>query len=118
MTQNEWKKKIKAECESAKSYRPFFDSVIDQLAQMLEMRDKAIQAYEENGGEPVTMHTNKAGHANFVKNPALVIINDVNQQALSYWKELGLTPQGYKKLNTGDVEHDNTFEEMLAKVGI
>ena len=119
MIQEEWRKKIQEACETAKTYRPFFDPVIDQLAQMLEMRDNALAMYKKSGNSPVITHTNKAGHTNMAKNPALVVINECNQQALAYWRDLGLTPAGYKKLNTGELsEHDNTFEEMLAKVGI
>ena len=35
---------------------------------------------------------------NTVKNPKLVIWMDLNTQALAYWKELGLTPSGLKRL--------------------
>ena len=119
MKREEWKKEIIRACKTAKTYRPFFDNAIEQLAGILEMRDDAEEQYRKSGNSPVIKHTNKAGHANLTKNPALVVINECNQQALAYWRDLGLTPAGYKKLNTGELsEHDNTFEEMLAKVGI
>lgn len=119
MIKEEWIKRLKDICKEAGTYKPFFDEFINQLAQILEIRDNATAEFEKSGNKPVILHTNKGGHTNIVKNPALVVINECNQQALAYWRDLGLTPAGYKKLNTGELsEHDNTFEEMLAKVGI
>lgn len=119
MIQAEWKTKITKTCKEAGTYRPFFDEIINQLAQILEIRDNAVVDFQKSGNSPVVIHTNKGGHSNVVKNPALVVINECNQQALAYWKDLGLTPSGYKKLN-GDVvsKHDTTFEDALAKIGV
>lgn len=119
MIQAEWKNKITETCKEAGTYRPFFDEIINQLAQILEIRDNAVVDFRKSGNSPVVIHTNKGGHSNVVKNPALVVINECNQQALAYWKELGLTPSGYKKLNGEAVsKHDTTFEDALAKIGV
>lgn len=119
MTSAEWTKKIKNACDAAGTYRPFFDDVILQLAQILETRDNAIAMYKASGGTPVVTHTNKAGATNLTKNPALAIINECNSQALAYWRDLGLTPTGYKRLGADDdAKRDTSFEDMLAKIGI
>lgn len=119
MTQEEWKAKIQDISKSAGTYRPFFDEIINQLAQILEIRDNAVAEFQQSGNKPVIIHTNKGGHSNIVKNPALVVINECNQQALAYWRDLGLTPSGYKKLNGDAIEkRDTTFEDALAKIGV
>ena len=96
MTREQWKKIIKNECTEAGVYRPFFNSVIDTLSGILEMRDNAQEKYEASGGNTIVKHTNKGGATNIVKNPALVVVMECNAQALAYWRELGLTPRGFQ----------------------
>lgn len=119
MKRGAWKKKIKAACEEAGTYRTFFDSAIDTLAGIMEMRDNAQEKFEALGGETIVRHTNKGGATNIVKNPALVVIMDCDAQALAYWRDLGLTPAGYKRLNAEVVKDDggqNSLERLLAKI--
>lgn len=117
MKKEEWQAIIKSACEDAGTYRPFFDSVIDTLSCILEKRDDAEGKYWASGGNPVIMHTNKAKETNIVKNPILMMLNDLNAQALAYWRDLGLTPAGYKKLNADLVENKRDgFEKLLEKV--
>lgn len=120
MIQIEWEKKIEKACREAKTYQPFFETVIEQLAQILEIRDNAMSQFKRSGNSPTIVHTNKGGHDNIVKNPALVVINECNQQALAYWRDLGLTPAGYKKLNGGDVieQKQSAFDDMLSKLDL
>lgn len=120
MIKTEWAEKIKRSSIEAGTYKPFFDTVIDELAQILEIRDAAMAQFVASGNSPVVTHTNKAGHANIVRNPALAVINEQNQQALAYWRDLGLTPSGYKKLTgeTIDEKKGGTFEAMLEKLEI
>ena len=99
MTQNDWENRIKASCESAGTYRPFFDDVITTLAGILERRDDALQQFKDSGGQVIVAHTNKAGATNIEQNPALRAVNDMNRDALAYWRDLGLTPAGLKKIN-------------------
>lgn len=99
MTQRAWKSKIKKACEEAGTYRPYFDHVIATLADILSKRDKAQEQFEKSGGNAIIKHTNKSGATNLEQNPALRMINDLNRDALQYWRELGLTPAGLKKIN-------------------
>lgn len=117
-----WKSKIKKACKDAGTYAPYFDSVIDTLAGIMETRDDAIEKYDATGRQSIVMHTNKGGNTNIVKNPALVVIDDLNRTALAYWRDLGLTPAGLKKLNTDALKSGasgaNTLSEALKGLGI
>lgn len=117
MDREHWKDKIETECRAAGTYRDFFDSVIDTLAGIMETRDNAQEKFDESGGDTVITYTNKNGVTNTVKNPALMVLMDCNTQALSYWRDLGLTPAGYKKLNADVVrEETTTFDDILGKL--
>lgn len=118
MTKEEWAERIRRTCVQAKTYKECFELVIEQLAQIMEIRDKALQRFHESNDEPLIIYTNKGGHKNMVKNPALSMLNEQNQLALAYWRDLGLTPSGYKKL-TGDAVSENragAFERTLREV--
>lgn len=115
-----WRRKIREACEDAGTYQPFFDMAIDQLAGIMETRDAAQAQFKESGNMPVVMHVNKGGHKNVAKNPALTVINECNQQALAYWRDLGLTPKGFKALgnDTASTKKEATFEDLLSGIGI
>lgn len=120
MKKSSWRKKIKEACDRAGTYQPFFDSVIDTLAGIMELRDNAQEKFEASGGNTIVKHTNKGGSTNIVKNPALVVLMDCNTQALQYWHQLGLTPKSYKAM-TGSLNvkvESKTLEEALAELGI
>ena len=53
-----------------------------------------------------------------MQNPMLRLVNDLNRDALAYWRDLGLTPAGYKKLNADVVKDNNagSFEAVLSKI--
>lgn len=118
MLKEEWAKRITSACEKARTYEDYYDDVIDTLAGILEKRDNAEDVFYKSGGHPVIQHTNKAGATNTAKNPALVIVTELNQQALAYWRELGLTPSGLKKLNAEVVKAKNegSLEKLLEKI--
>lgn len=120
MKKSTWKSRIKRACETAGTYQPFFDSVIDSLAGIMELRDEAQLKFKESGGNTVVKHTNKNGSTNIVKNPELVVLMDCNAQALAYWRELGLTSRSYKAM-TGSLNvraDEKGLEEALAELGI
>lgn len=99
MTRDEWSKVIRESARAAGTYKSYFDSVIDTLAGIMEARDDAAEKFTASGGQTVVMHTNKGGATNIVKNPALVVVDDLNKTALAYWRDLGLTPAGLKRIN-------------------
>ena len=95
----DWAARIAAACQAAGTYRPWFDDVIATLADILAQRDAAVQLFEDSGGEVLIEHTNKAGATNLEQNPVLRLINDLNRDALCYWRDLGLTPAGLKRID-------------------
>lgn len=78
-----------------------YDPIVDTLADILMQRDKAFAQLKKPGVTLIVEHTNKAGATNAAKNPQYVAWKELNDQALSYWRDLGLTPSAYKKM-TGD----------------
>ena len=121
MTKANWKKKIKKACEAAGTYQPHFDSVIDSLAGIMELRDNAQDKFDKLNGQTVIKHTTKTGAVNIVKNPALAIILDCNAQALAYWRDLGLTPAGLKRLGEKDMiikTEKSTLADVLNGLGV
>lgn len=118
MNREEWRARITASCTAAGTYRPWFDDVIDTLADILERRDIARALFEESGGNVLVNHTNKAGATNIEQNPVLRLINDLNRDALAYWRDLGLTPAGYKRLNleAAQTKSNDGFEKILSQL--
>lgn len=118
MKKQNWQTEIKKACEEAGTYQPFFNSVIDSLAGIMELRDNAQEKFEASGGNTIVKHTNKGGSTNIVKNPALVVLMDCNAQALAYWAQLGLTPKSYKAM-TGSLNvrvESRSLEDILAEM--
>ena len=99
MTRNAWKKRITQCTRDAGTYKPYFDDVIDTLADILQRRDKTLESFKKSGDDIVISHTNKAGADNLEQHPMLRIADNLNRDALQYWKELGLTPASLKKMN-------------------
>lgn len=89
------KKLLKAHGTDEKQYKPLISTLADILAE----RDAVYRQYLEEGAMPVREYTNKAGATNLTKNPLLILWDDLNKSALSYWRELGLTPSAYKKIS-------------------
>lgn len=119
MKKGTWIKRIKQACEEAGTYRPCFDYTIVTLAEILEKRDEAAQAYADYGSVPLLPYTNKGGSTNLVKNPAIILWDDLNKSALAYWRDLGLTPAGLKKINEKALKttKKNGLAEALASLG-
>lgn len=119
MTRGEWKDEITESTRRVGTYRAEFGPVIDTLAGILEKRDKTEEQFQKTGGNAVVTHTNKGGAANLVKNPLLVVIGELNSQALAYWRDLGLTPSGLKKINEKAMEKrkGSALAEALKELG-
>lgn len=114
-----YKKKIIKMCQEAGTYAPYFDMTIDKLAYILEVMDDATRQYKASGGHPVIAHVNRAKEKNLIKNPALVVINELSATALSYWRDLGLTPKGLKSLGESITKEDaDGLENFLSNLGV
>lgn len=99
MTKKRWRDHITQCCKDAGTYKPYFDDVIDTLAEILYKRDRVQAAFRKMGGDVLVEHVNKGGNKNLELHPALKTVNDLNRDALSYWRDLGLTPAALRKLN-------------------
>ena len=99
MTKKRWKDRIIACCQEAGTYKPYFDDVVDTLADILHKRDEAQATYKRMHGDVVIYHVNKSGAKNLELHPCLKTVNDLNRDALQYWRDLGLTPSALRKLN-------------------
>ena len=118
MTAAEWKKRITRDVKAAGTYQKYFGSVIDTLSGILARRDDAEALFIASGGKILVKHTNKGGATNIEQNPALRLINDLNRDALAYWRDLGLTPAGYKRLNleAAQTKSNDGFEKILSQL--
>ena len=101
MEAKKWEATIKRMCTKSGIESKDYIPVIRTLASILEKRDYTLEKFEASGGQPVITYTNKGGKSNPVKNPFLVLWDDLNKSALAYWREMGLTPSSYRKM-TGD----------------
>lgn len=119
MKKKTWEKRIRNACEKAGTYRPFFDTVIGSLAEVLEKRDEVESYYQDKGARPLIEYTNKNGSTNLIKNPALVMWDDLNKTALAYWRDLGLTPAGLKRIDQAAMKEkkSNGLVEALKDFG-
>lgn len=117
LKKTEWESVIKEACQEAGTYQPFFDLIIAELAGIMDTKTAAIEIYEKSGGSPVIKYTNKGGFTNLRKNPALAVIQECNQQALAYWRELGLTSKSYNAMgNKIDKNESDAFSELLSGI--
>ncbi len=119
MTKKKWREQIIKCCEDAGTYRPYFDNVIDTLADILEKRDKAMKYFKKDGGNIIVTHTNRAGAQNLEQHPAIRLVNDLNRDALAYWRDLGLTPAGLKKIDEAAMKQKkrSVLAEALKELG-
>lgn len=116
MTRKSWKKALVEKTKEEGTYKPSFDIAIDILSEILEERDKVYKLYLEDGSRPVVDVTTDRGQTNKRPNPLLNQWKDLNDSALRYIRELGLSPTGLKKI-TGDFKTEtkkkNSLEEFM-----
>lgn len=119
MDKRHWKTAIRKATKEVGTYRPAFDAMIDTLADILAKRDQAQAEFLESGGSMLVVRTNKAGADNYEQNPVIRLINDFNRDALSFWRDLGLTPAGLKKISdeAGKENKGSALDQVLAKLG-
>ena len=119
MTKASWVRKVNKAMRDAGVYQTFFKDTVDALAEILARRGATLEEFEAQGTGLTITYTNKNGDPISKVNPLITLWNTLNTQALSYWKELGLTPSGLKKLNDKSikVERKSTLEAALEALG-
>lgn len=113
-----WKRKINKCCKDAGTYRPDIEPIIDQLADVMRRRDKAVKQFKDEGEQFIVEYENTKGAVNPSKNPLVQQINDLDALALSFWRELGITPRALKGLGEDAVKKNGkkSLSEMLAEL--
>ena len=94
------------------TYKPEFLPVIETLADILTERDAVYTQYVEEGSRALIVKTSDRGAQNYAKNPLLASWEDLNRDALAYWRDLGMTPAGLKKLNASVVSVKSASEGL------
>lgn len=119
MKRGSYKKKIIAQMQEAGTYKPCFDNAIEDLAFILETRDDAKKQYKASGNNPIIAeYKSRAKEKSLVKNPALIMINELTKTALEYWCCLGLTPKGLKTLGADTLKKgDDAMTRYLQNIG-
>jgi len=118
MDKKTWKKRITNASKAIGTYNNSFNDMIDTLSDILEQRDRAYDVYIEAGAEPCIIKISDRGAENVAKNPRIQLWIDLNAQALAYWRDLGLTPAGLKKLGDNTVTvKSSALEDALSKIG-
>lgn len=119
MTADYWRKTIKKRSEAVGTYQKSFDNIIDALSKILAERDRVYEQYLEEGAQALVERTSDRGAVNNVKNPLLSLWAELNRDALSYWRDLGLTPAGLKRINEAAMqkkEKGSALEEALKAI--
>lgn len=120
MTVDDWKRTIRRQAKAVGTYQKTFESVIDALAKILAQRDEIYQQYVDEGACALVKKTSDRGAVNWMPNPLLTLWKDLNTSALAYWRDLGLTPAGLKRINESAMTKKTTgsaLEEALKSIG-
>lgn len=115
MTREEWRERLKQACESAGTYREPFNVTLETLAEILEQRDLVMQQYREEGSHATIEAITDRGSRNVKENPLLRTWKDLNQTALAYLRELGLSPKALK-VEPAKPERRSTLMETIQRL--
>ena len=99
MTASAWKRKVISQMKTVETYQDAFLPTVDTLAKLLERRDSVYEEFIEGGAEAMVEKISDRGARNYAVNPLLTLWKDLNSQALAYWRDLGLTPAGLKRIS-------------------
>lgn len=113
MTIKQWENTIKKSIIKEGHYKPVFDRSIIILSEILYERDRIYKQFIDEGSQVLIVYESDRGSENRRPNPLLKQWQELNNTALSYLKELGLTPGGLRKIK-GEVEE--TKQSYLDKI--
>ena len=118
MTAKSWITEIKKQMSLKGVDYSGFGNVIQTLAELLEQRDKLYKQYQTEGSEVMVLYVSDRGQENMIINPLLKEWQNMNRDALVYWRELGLTPAGLKKLNEDSMKpaEQSPLDKVLANL--
>lgn len=118
MTAKSWITEIKKQMSLKGVDSSGFGNVIQTLAEILEQRDKLYKQYQDEGSQVMVLYVSDRGNENNIINPLLKEWQNMNRDALVYWRELGLTPAGLKKLNEDSMKptESSALDKVLASL--
>lgn len=118
MTKLGWKKLIIQKMNVAGTYDEVFDPVIETLVDILVERDRLYKKYTKEGSKPLVTVVSDRGAENQRKNPLLSSWQELNRDALAYWRDLGLTPAGLKKIDENALKKESlsTLDQLLSNL--
>ena len=95
-----------------------YNQVISTLSDILAERDRIYKQYIDEGAQPLVTIVSDRGAENRRQNPLLKQWIELNNCALAYWRDLGLTPAGLKKLTDENMKEQkgNALESILSKL--
>lgn len=119
MNKEAWQKLTVANMVAVGTYKSSFDPAIDTLAEKGALRDTVRELFAASGGNVIVNHTNKAGATNIEQNPLLRMMNDLDRDLLAYWRDLGLTPAGLKRIDDQSMKpkKKSALQEALTGLG-
>lgn len=119
MTEKQWMSKIKKLTKEAGTYHTIFDAAIKSAAEILANRDAVYEQFLDEGSQYIITKTSDRGAVNTCKNPLFVLWTELNAQALTYWRDLGLTPKGLKAIDDQAMKQqkESPVDELLEKLG-
>ena len=114
----QWKRKIIQQCKDVDTYQDAFLGAISTLSSLLERRDQAYAEFVAGGCQTMVERVSDRGAVNQSINPLLRLWQELNRDALAYWRDLGLTPAGYKRLNleAAQAKSNDGFEKILSQL--
>lgn len=119
MNKAQWHAKIKKAMEGVGCFNSSYNTTIDILASILEVRDAQMKEFKKDGSMAVVEHTNQGGATNLDINPSFKVIQQCNSLALQYLAQLGLTPRALKSVGGESKEQSNDkVTEWLKKIGV
>lgn len=118
MDSKNWKKKIKKATETVGTYQDSFEDVINTLADLLAERDRIYEQYIAEGAQPLVLVISDRGQENMRDNPLLTTWRSINRDVLQYWRDLGLTPAGLKKIMDDSMNkpEESALDKVLQKL--
>ena len=118
MKASQWKRKLIQQCKDVDTYQDSFLGAITTLASLLERRDEAYAEFVAGGCQTMVTRISDRGAVNQAINPLLKLWQDLNRDALAYWRDLGLTPAGYKRLNleAAQAKSNDGFDKILSQL--
>lgn len=119
MTEKVWKNKLTKDCKALGTYKPEFNAIIDTASKILAQRDLAYEQFVDEGSMALVQKISDRGAVNRAKNPLLQVWKDLNDQAITFLRELGLSPRGYKAITDEILKGEKTdaLTQALKELG-